>query len=165
MLNFFDRFNPWCIIKAHFQTLTDDRRNKVSLMECIFTLLLPICISFLMVVVCQIKLKTASINLIGNIMTAFSIFTGLLFNVLVLIYSLIKPNESNQQRIKVLKQTFSNVSFGVLLSLLLVILSMFYELINNVFLDGIIYFLVTLFLMVLFMILKRVYLLINIEFH
>lgn len=162
MFNFFDKINPCIIIKTHFETLTDDRKEKVSLLECILTLLIPIGISLLLIKA-SIKIDTSFIT---NLLTAFSIFAGLLLNLLVLVYSLIQPSKEESQKIKVLKHTFSNISFGVLLSIILVIVGLIYDPIvkNFIFLlvplQFFIYFCITLFLIVLSMVLKRVFILV-----
>src|SRR5690606_11291152 len=60
---------------------------------------------------------------VGTLISVFAIFSGLLFNVLVLIYSFSGDDFSGDKetRDELLKQSFSNISFSILISLLIVV--------------------------------------------
>ena len=112
-------------------------------------------------------------DIINALITTASIFAGLLLNLLVLIYTIIiriqdNPNKSNSAiRKKVLEQTFSNISFCILVSILLVVFCLL-EMLGNEYICMVIpygiFFLVPLMILTILMVLKRVHSLVASEF-
>lgn len=104
---------------------------------------------------------------LSNILaTAFSIFAALLFNLLLLVYDLLKKEETaatpNTLRQDLLDEVSKNISFSILFSLAVII----FLIINSVKIkihwieaaaSGITFWLSTVFLLTLFMILKRIH--------
>jgi hypothetical protein len=162
------------IIKAHFATMRDNSTNKVSYSDVFLFFGLPIFASGFF-----LSGYTLNKDILNSIITSASIFAGLLLNLLVLIYSLSEKfrqsNTSNWgSKQKVLEQTFSNISFCILISVLLVIACMLgfrtddelkeaITIAKNVA-DFVIYYLTAALILHLLMVLKRIHLLMESEF-
>ncbi len=121
-------------------------------------------------------------SLVNGLITSFSIFSALLFNLLLLVYSIAEKNpdstkitdqleiKKNAQRRELLREIYINVSFSILISTISVVILLTYFLkISNCFfwkvnlcsfqwlLAAILYYLSIQFLLTLFMVLKRIY--------
>lgn len=154
----FDKINIWKIIGSHFETLRNDNSKKADFSDFLTFLILPAIISSLLLFF-KICLTDAAI---GIIITTLSILIGLLFNVIVLIFDIIKRDGSKKIKNSVLKQLLSNISFTVLLSIFSIILTLF-TYINNptirIIAHWSVFFSLSVFLFTVLMILKRMYLL------
>ena len=152
-----NKINISNIIKGHLATLVNDNTKKPSFGDYFTFLFIPILISSLLVYFC-VFLNNTSINII---VTSLAILVGLLFNVLVLIFDITK-RDKDQIKNKVLIQLNANISFTIIISIF-TILFIFLTYVNNcVFLvitHWIIYFSLVLFILTVFMIIKRTYLL------
>lgn len=162
------------IIKAHFATMRDNSKNQVSYSDIFIFFGLPIMAGALL-----FNSYTLNKDILNSIVTSASIFAGLLLNLLVLIYSLTEKFRQNSggnwsAKQKVLEQTFSNISFCILISVLLVIVCMLgfrtddelkevVTIAKNIS-DFIIYCLTTALVLHLLMVLKRIHLLMESEF-
>lgn len=160
------------IIKDHFKTFHVHSNGGVSWAD--WTLF----IGFPILVAVAISLTDFKLNneLITAVITAASIFAGLLLNLLVLIYTiLIKDRENAFKSMSATQisnwknlvcETFANVSFCILMSIFLVALSLLYYLnsqpITLVIRPLLCFFSISLILH-LFMVLKRVHRLISFE--
>lgn len=177
-----DKINFNKIVRAHLGSLRNVATGNCLADYALF-FGLPIIISLLLN---NLNLKLDK-DLINILITSASIFAGLLLNLLMLIYTIIirvqdqigarkkedpnavDPVQNSQDEIKVrvLEETFSNVSFCILVSVLLVILCLI-SLIGSEYLCIVIpyavYFLVPLMILTILMILKRVHSLIASEF-
>jgi hypothetical protein len=158
------------IIYNHVKTLKVQNKKNLSVHDLITFFVFPLVISL---VLCIFKVEVNN-NLTGTLLNVFSIFAGLLFNLLVLIYDIfskIKQDNSNNNKtgkqtrsdksILLLKEIYNNISFGILISLISVILlaiSIFPlpKLLKAAFSFFIFYFL-SLFILTLLMILKRIH--------
>lgn len=162
------------IIRAHFATMRNNRTNKLSVGDLFLFFGLPLFVSALF-----LNSYTLNKDILNSIITSASIFAGLLLNLLVLIYSLTekyRQNASGNWEVKkvVLEQTFSNISFCILISVLLVIACMLGfrtddEIkppisITKDIADFLIYYLTAALVLHLLMILKRIHLLMESEF-
>lgn len=122
-----DKINVSQIIVDHVRTLRSDATGKVHWSDYLLFLLIPSLVSVLPIYF-QTELKESAVTLL---MAAFSIFAGLLINVLVLIYTVAirledSINSSDEDRYRLerdfIKQIFANVSFSILISVLIVLI-------------------------------------------
>lgn len=172
-------FNPKIkicqIIKKHFSTLVNDRNKKISFLDYITFVILPLIISVFSVVILKISITDVNV-----LLTVFSIFAALLLNFLMLI---IQAKDNIEKEMKELKetdkkietykklsqcisQTYYNVSYSILLSIISILLLLLLDIfkITGIFsyiLNGSILFTSISFFLCLFMILKRIFILFN----
>lgn len=124
-------FNPkihiFNIIKGHFSTYRNDNTGKVSLVDYLSFLFLPIIISYYITFISDVVLSKVDV-----LLTVFSIFTALLFNFLMLIIQVKEKVSAEKEELvdkinldkyyKCVDQTYYNVSFAILLSIMAIIL-------------------------------------------
>lgn len=175
-----DKINISQIIKEHFSTFQDEKSGKKDNIDFIIFIYIPITISIVLAYFFH-DLEIFTTILI----TSLSIFTGLLFNLLLLTYDLIKKNKSDKSteniagiktksddditiKSKLLKQIFNNISYSILISIFAIMLLLLSFIWNNCYyyitLSSIIYFLVINFFLTLLMVLKRTHKLLSSEF-
>lgn len=161
------------IIKSHISTMRDNSTDRMSLGDVFVFFVLP-----LMFAIPLTYSYALNKDLTNSIITSASIFAGLLLNLLVLIYSLVDKFKQNGNgsvvKRKVLEQTFSNISFCILISVILVVACMLGfrtddEINKGVTFeksvaDFVVYYLTTMLALHLLMILKRIHLLMESEF-
>lgn len=163
------------IVKDHIKTLKNSNSNKLNISEILFFFIFPLILSLLLT-----WKKILSSGDMSSVITAFSIFAGLLFNLLVLTLDMVRKikngrmeeQDASSQNIKeqLIKETYTNISFCIMLSLALLCLSFFFVIgITNYYIKIIlsifIYWLVTTFILTLLMVLKRIYTLLSEEFR
>lgn len=115
------------IVVGHFKSFKNDRTGKVSPFDYITFIVLPIAISAYATLALNIFLNDVNV-----LLTVFSIFTALLFNFLMLVIQMKdKPKEELkkvnvkidiEKYFKCIDQTYYNVSFAILLSILAILL-------------------------------------------
>lgn len=116
-----ERINPWKIIRNHFFTLKNDQINRFDIFEISFVyVIIPISILFL----AGVCTKLASKMPYSDLLSVFAIMGGFLVNALVL---LIDKRQALQQgtptnQADLIKETFYNTSFGILICFVAVIL-------------------------------------------
>lgn len=166
------KINPTNIIKQHFDTLYDNRNEKISLGDIIFFFILPLIVSFILVL-----FKKELGSSADSLLVSLSIFTPLLLSLLVLIYEMGQKasdkfhNETfygdYYDHINKLKEITANISFSILLSIISIIVLVLYSLnlSTDIYyisvLNGAIYYFVGVFCLTLLMILKRTHKLIS----
>ena len=176
----FDKISIANIIKDHISTLRNNKTRKISYLDITLFFLLPFFISGFIVYL-GISLNDALVN---ALITSLSIFSALLFNLLLLVYDVSEkklylpettdPVENNR-RIKtreLLREIYNKISFTILISIITVstLLIYFLKVSSCVFLSInicslqwllalVIYYLTIQFALNLFMILKRIYIL------
>jgi hypothetical protein len=168
-----ERINIISIITDHFKTLKslNQKSNWVNGKDLLLFIGLPLTISVLL------TYKDYSFKeQLGNLITAISIFGGFLFNLLAIIYSQLDniekdaENGKNELKKKFVKEIHSNISFCIVLSILIVISLLLttidipefhYDWLIHKIIIGLNYFLMSIFLLTLIMILNRVYILLN----
>ncbi|MBP7069988.1 MAG: hypothetical protein KBA97_02840 [Methanothrix sp.] len=186
------------IIKDHISTLKDYDNGRYSILDLFIFFILPIFVSSIIIYFKVIL----SDQLVNVLVMSLSVFAGLLFNLLLLVYDIIgKPNSNKRPlRATLLKELSSNISFGILISVVTIILLLVFSLAttsdvltnhnvisNNInissnntneaydfaLLDAqtmpyllafLIYYLVSIFILNLFMILKRFHIILRSEF-
>lgn len=160
MFKFFERINLLNIVLKHFGTLYNAQNDKPNIYsEIIPLLVLPWLLGYFLVYQLDIIIdKNISTYLFGG----YSVAGGFLINALMVLadkYHHTKNQTPNDEQECILKETFYNTSFGVLICLLSVILSSIYALIQSDLLSQIfsvlIYGLSFLFIHTLLMVIKR----------
>ena len=112
-------------------------------------------------------------SLIGIVATSLSIFAALLFNLLLLVYDAMgKSGKLNGNtdglRRRFLREVFSNISFAILVAISAIVSVLAVVIVNacsaaDYVFSVLVYYLVTLFLLTLLMLLKRVHILLRHE--
>jgi hypothetical protein len=165
----FDKINVWMIVADHFKTLRAFRSNKTSAEDVILFLILPILGALALVLFLDVRLD---VNAINALITSLSVFSGLLFNLLLLIYDLLIKENSEEDpstlRRTFLGQIYAHISFTILTAVLSIslLLLLFLNVQSPFFVipvNTIVIFLVINFILTLLMILQRVHILISKE--
>lgn len=165
----FNKINIKQIIADHLATLQSFRTGKVSIGDLVVFFGLPGVLSALIVWLLHYKLGRDFSNVL---ITSLSVFSALLFNLLLLIYDILrkedKEKEESKLRRRFLKEIYANISFSILVSVITIILLLllFVDIQNEGIISIInffIYFLVTNFILTLLMVLKRVHILLSQE--
>lgn len=146
----------WKICKDHIKTLYNAETGKIYWWDLIVFFCFPLALSLILVLYFRLDIE----NYVGTLITVFSILCGLLFNFLVLILGTSKK-DANSWFNKVLNETYSNISYEILVSLLCVILLCVFEYVTlswlSIVINIAIVFLSINFVFTIFMVLKRVY--------
>lgn len=173
----FDKINIASIIEGHFNTLVDEKTKKLDFFDVLIFIMLPFGFSLFL------TFFFTEIEPLQNILiTSLTIFTGLLFNLLVLMYDIIKRrddkyrvllDESEQNETfnkknelielkisgRFLEQLFNNISYSVLISIFAIASLVLSYLTSNLIADTILRFLIFFFsinfFLTLLMVLKR----------
>ena len=172
----FKRINITKIIKDHFKTLKRIDRTGISLSDAFLFFLLPVIISFLLVCY-NISLKSQ----VSNLITAMAILAGFLFNLLAIIHTSlgkikhnIKDKFDHEKSLKFIfaNEIHSNISYNIIVALFLIIFFILFGFQNDSkspeqffarTLDFTCIFLLIHFILTLFMILNRIYILLDKE--
>jgi membrane-associated HD superfamily phosphohydrolase len=158
----FSKINFTIIIKDHWQTLRNYGDSKSSIGDFFLFVLFPLIFSGALV---YFKV-TLNKDLVNTLVTALSVFAALLFNLLMLIYDIIKKGNDGdpEKQLKsiFLRQTYSNISYAILISFFtIIVLLTFFIFQENKIATSIISFIsITLlsnFLLTGLMVLKRVH--------
>jgi hypothetical protein len=150
------KVNVLKIILAHGNTLVDARTKRPGWDDWVTFVIVPTAFA-LMANRCGLSLGT---NALTIIITALSIFVGLLFNMVVLVFDILKRDSTNKLKNNLLKQLLANISFTILLSIVIIALSLISRVKEptiKMLADFIIYFSLSFFFVTLVMILKRMY--------
>ena len=128
------------IVTDHISTLRDGRTGKIYIPDIILFFILPAIVSGVMAYL-GISLSD---NLVNALITSFSIFSALLFNLLLLVYDIsgkkseqIKGSDQSKitdpleikrigQKNKLLREIYVNVSFSILVSIICVVILLTY---------------------------------------
>jgi hypothetical protein len=106
------------IIRGHFATLTNLREGGISAKEVCFFIGPPIAAGIALVCI-RFGFRIDAVN---GFLNAFAILTGLLLNLLVLVFSLSATSDraDGQLRKKILKEVFTNVCYCILVAIAVV---------------------------------------------
>jgi hypothetical protein len=176
------RFSAWVIIDDHVRTLRDydlaeeERRHRLDVW--LLYLGLPL-VTSLALLAFGLHLNE---SIVGILVTSMSIFAALLFNLLMIVYDIIRKSGSDSSpaaadadglrrsnlRKLYLREIYANISFAVLTTVVIVALLLTWLVVSSrisqiwrIVLSLPIYFLIGLFLMTFFMVLKRVHILLR----
>ena len=167
-----DKVNVTKIVRDHLETFKDNSTRKYRPLDFLLFFLVPLLVAAGFAGI----LGALPTNLIGVIATSLSIFTALLLNLLLLAYNIARNSEPpsdegiQEMREKLFHEIFSNIAFAVLVALVTVgavlmfgVMSDCASLVATYIVSAVIYYLGTLFLLTLLMLLKRVYALLSNE--
>lgn len=161
-MKLFEKIHIGKLLRNHFSTLKDNSTKKAGFDDYLTFLILPLIIASTLVYL-KIELKDSAINII---ITTLSILVGLLFNVIVLIFDIIKRDATHKLKNVILRELLANISYTILLS----ICSILFTIVTYIDVHciklvatGLVYFLLSHFLVTVLMVLKRMYLLFNNE--
>lgn len=124
------RFNPASIVRRHFRTLHKEGSGKINSWEYALFSLIPLGIGALISNYYILENDTGKI-----LITVFAVFAGLFLNLLAMIYNVFdrsfqKSNiinnygDDRKNKLFLFQETIHNIAFGVLVSVLIVILSL-----------------------------------------
>ena len=158
------KINVSGIVLDHLGTLKELDSQSQSKYDLSLFFVFPLLTSILFSIL-NIRLDKDLVSILINV---FAIFAGLLFNLLILMYDVISKQsgsngkeEKDKIKFKLLKEIYYNISFGIFLSLVIVVIlsiSMIFLLKSfNSVLSFIVFALSILFVLTLLMILKRIH--------
>ncbi len=148
------KINIWSIVIDHFKTL--------SLSKDWYFIVLPILFSS----VCLYFHCVLDKDMVDILNTGLSIFVGLFFNVIILIFDMVKKTEDRVKQ-TVLKQTLINICYLILIAILGIMFG--YLALNEnsqliLIASFLVYFVISHFFLTVVMVLKRIYILFIVEF-
>lgn len=129
------RYNPVDIIRDHLHTIYDYSKAKdihnpqIDRGACLVFFGIPLLVAWAIVYWLGVRLGDSGLN---AMLTAFSLFAGLLLNMLILVHTVIKSilvelqqagistssaRQINFERLALAKELYYNISFGVLVSM------------------------------------------------
>lgn len=144
------------ILITHFSTIKNTNTGKPDKDDAITFIVMPLLISTTLVYF-EIELYADATNII---IASLSIFVGLMFNIIVLIFDIVKRDASKKIKNTVLKELLANISFAIVLSVFSIIVTLFTYVGNpcvKIAFTWLVYFLLCHFCITLLMILKRMY--------
>ena len=159
------------ILRDELHTLRDFSNEKASKLDIFLNLVVPGIFSAIFVLFNRLILGA----MINSILTAFSVFAALLLNLMILIYTIVtrengKDESSGKDKLKLtlLKETYTNIQFAVSVSVfiiicLLLILFLPYNLYVESSLSFLIYYFIFVFILTIFMVLKRTHIIMKRE--
>ena len=157
-MRIFNKINVSKIVKNHLATLVNDNSRKPDFGDWLTFLIIPIIFASLLVWF-GILLSDRANNIV---ITTLSILVGLLFNVIVIIFDIIKRDNSQKLKNELLTQLLTNISYTIFISLVIIgftVLTFF----NNEFIilasNWLVFFFLFHFFLTVLMVLKRVYIL------
>ena len=110
------------IVSDHFSTLTNENTKRTSFADCVLFFALPTAVAAGLISFHLIFGRTIG----GVLITALSIFAGLLFNLLLLIFDIGNKPRAQQEKlspikIRFLREIYSNISYSILIALLTIV--------------------------------------------
>lgn len=156
------KFSVNKIVTDHIKTLYINGTNKSDKVAIFINFILPFIIAILFTyfgIIIVSKEFTV-------ILTAFSVFAALLLNLMILVFSIVNrekeksDDKKDMEKIKLLKETYENIQFTVLVSVIIIVIILFmlfipFNINFELVLSFVIYYLVFTFIVTLFMVLKR----------
>lgn len=155
------------IVGDHIRTLVDQRTDRTSTWDLVVFFVLPALLSAL-IVCAGIRLDDTQTTVL---ITALSVFAALLFNLLLLTHSIVKQptGERRAPRKRLLREVYANISFAILIAVLAIIVLLAGVLFRGeaiaLWSSATVYFLVMTFLLTLFLVLKRIHVMLREEFE
>ena len=163
----FQKINVIEIFRNHLGTLKSNKTDKAHIPDIILFLLIPFLISSILIFYNHLLTK----ELANIIATSFSVFAGLLLNLLLLVFDLAdkEENKKNERITSVLKQLYSNIAFCILISVIIVfsLFSLFLDITYDWYIQGLswlVYYLLLVFMLTLIMVIKRIDKMLSIKF-
>jgi len=164
------------ILTDHKKTLVDQNTEKPGGEDLFYFLILPVIVPILLIWLFGFDFEESS-DLKKTLVSSLAIFVGLLFNALVLLINIAKNEESKNVKHVVIKELIANISFSIIIAFISVILiltrywqiPMIFEVdllpTTGQIIDFFALCFLTSFFFTFLMIIKRTYLIININFE
>jgi hypothetical protein len=161
------KINVAAIVSDHWGTLVHEHNHKPSLVDYLIFYGLPLVAAGLLVWLKGVFGQAVT----GILITSFSVFAALLFNLLLLVYDLVKRDTSAKLKLRFLEQIYNNIAYSILVAISLIV----FLLLNLVALSFpfmqprlviafLVYFLAANFILTILMVLQRVHALFSKEF-
>lgn len=173
-----EKINPAKIVKDHILTLKGYDSGKYSIGDFIVFIILPLGIAGGLAYLLPKSNTTSSEifdkQIVEILVTSLSIFAALLFNLLLLVYDIVKKANQGEAyavlKTRFLREIYANVSYSIFVSMLAVVILLISLLGTSyqplrIAVAFAVYFLVANFILTLFMILRRVHILLAKEFE
>ncbi|WP_055562644.1 hypothetical protein [Hymenobacter sp. AT01-02] len=145
------------IIAAHRRSIVNANTNRPAVSDWVSFVVLPVAFSAILM---SFKVYLDS-DLVNTIISAFSIFVGLLLNVIVVLFDIIRSTSDRKIKLDVLEETLANISFAIVLALFCIMFSFTTQIKRwdwvSPTANAINYYLLGLFITTLLMIIKRMY--------
>ena len=163
------KLNVWGVVRDHIGTLRNFDTGRYSPGDILLFIVIP---AIFAAGLTWLRIKITE-QIANGLITALSVFAGLLFNLLLLIYDIVQKDQGAADNAKLqrlfLKEIYANISFCILISITsIILLSVFaFGITVNALafaLCFVIYFFLAVFVFTLLMVLKRVHVLLSKEF-
>jgi len=159
------KINVLKIIGDHLKTLRSLRTGKVLWSEIALFFIFPLAISIYSVYFQCFSFDSGQVNIL---IASLSILAGFLFNLLAMIFGAmdkLKENASGDDiKLALVREIHINVSFSILLSVICIILLLFYDCqiaLLKPFFNMMAFFVIISFFLTLLMVLKRIYIIMS----
>jgi uncharacterized Tic20 family protein len=151
-----NKINVSRIFLEHIKTLRNDNSNKPGADDILTFLLVPFFFSACLMYF-NIRLNGSATEIL---ITTLSILVGLLFNVIVIIFDIIKRDNSKKLKNRILEQLLANISYTILISIVIIIITLSTFIRSDIvclITHFLLYFLLSHYFLTVLMILKRMY--------
>ncbi|WBL25084.1 hypothetical protein [Zunongwangia sp. HGR-M22] len=151
-----DKINIIGIIHKHFKTLVNSNTKKADFWDWFVFLVLPLIFSGVLL----FFNVYFSDDAVGTVITVMTVLVGLLFNVIVILFDIVRRDNSNQIKNQVLEEVLANISYSVLLAFATILFTLLLNVENSTAITVftfIVYFLCSHFFLTALMILKRIF--------
>lgn len=159
------KFSVSDILRDEIKTLRNFATKKTSYVDVFINLIFPFLVAIALIIFGKI-IKGGAID---SILTAFSVFSALLLNLMILVYTVVTRENNkdagknkDQLKLQLLRETYTNIQFAVLISVFVIIVLLLMLFLPNfewleLILSFIVYYIVFVFVFTIMMILKRTY--------
>lgn len=173
-----EKINPAIIIRDHVHTLKNYASDKYSFPDFLVFLILPLGIAgglaYLHPKTDKNPNEIFNDNVVEILVTSLSVFAALLFNLLLLVYDIVKKANRSEPfaelKTRFLREINANVSYSIFVAMVAVVILLI-SLIGTpnralqITIAFSVYFLIANFILTLFMILRRIHILLSKEFE
>jgi amino acid transporter len=165
----FENINIWLIVRDHIETWKNYDTGRTSIEDILVFVVTPFLAAPFLVFGLNFRLDAPAINVL---ITSLSVFSALLFNLLLLIFDILRKESGEQKRSALRRQflsyIYSNISFGILTAVVSIAMLLLLFIKTNLpyFTEAVnlaVDFLVINFILTMLMIVKRVHILLRKE--
>lgn len=107
------KINLFSIVRAHFNTLRDPQTKKRSVADWLTFYAGPV-VGALLLMRLHLRINNDYVNIIVSML---SIFVGLLLNMIVVLFDIIRSEQKRANKVTVLEEVLANISFTIVLSI------------------------------------------------
>lgn len=145
------------IIKDHKKTLVNQNDEKPDFSDKLSFFWMPLIVAGILVFFGALIRE----SMISTIVSVLAIFVGLLLNVVVLLFDIVRKEDVRQVKITIVKEVLANIMFTILISVACILATVAtlldFHCILLYFTNFIAYYFLGVFLMTLLMVIKRMY--------